>query len=121
MEFKRKFNLEDSPPLSPLQPIKVKSSSFSSQSSFKLRFKTPSFMEPPDLQPSLDPPPPHLLHPVSKLLQAALPPQASTPPPVGSQGKDISNSNSKMFIQAHIILGVQVFLQGPSAKEINFC
>ncbi|KAK5605361.1 Aminoacylase-1A [Crenichthys baileyi] len=69
-------------------------------------------MEPPDLQPSLDPPPPHLLHPASKLLQAPLPSQASTPPPVGSQGEDISNSNSKMFIQAHIILSVQVFLWG---------
>ncbi|MEQ2297322.1 hypothetical protein AMECASPLE_033609 [Ameca splendens] len=80
MEFKCKFNLEDSPPLSPLQPIKVKSSSFSSQSSFNLCFKRPSFMEPPNLQPSLDTPPPHLF-------QAPLPPQASTPPPVGSQGK----------------------------------
>ncbi|MEQ2223446.1 hypothetical protein ILYODFUR_036797 [Ilyodon furcidens] len=120
MEFKRKFNLEDSPPLSPLQPINIKSSSLSSQSSFKLRFKRPSFTEPPDLQPSLNPPPPHLLHPASKLLQAPLPPQASTPPPVGSQGEVISNSNSKLFIQAHIILSVQVFLRGPSAKEINF-
>ncbi|MEQ2249644.1 hypothetical protein ILYODFUR_031462 [Ilyodon furcidens] len=37
------------------------------------------------------------------------------------RGKDISNFNPKIFIQAHVILSVRVFLRGPSAKEINIC
>ncbi|MEQ2246035.1 hypothetical protein ILYODFUR_034171 [Ilyodon furcidens] len=38
---------------------------------------------------------------------------------IGSQGEDISKSNPKMCIQAHVILSIHVFHWGPSAKEIN--
>ncbi|KAK5616509.1 hypothetical protein CRENBAI_009397 [Crenichthys baileyi] len=32
-------------------------------------------------------------------------------------GEDFANSNPKMFIQAHVIISIHVFHQGPSAKR----
>ncbi|MED6295226.1 hypothetical protein CHARACLAT_029477 [Characodon lateralis] len=60
------------------------------------------------LQLSFGPPPPHLLH-LPHLLRPSLHHQYRIP-----RGEDSSNSKPKTFIQAH------VFLQGPSAKDINF-
>ncbi|MED6268415.1 hypothetical protein CHARACLAT_022196 [Characodon lateralis] len=63
-----------------------------------------------------------LLHPTSTIflpIYSWLPRSLATnPPPVSDQGEDISNISFTMFILAHIILNIHVFLPGPSAKDI---
>ncbi|MEQ2288029.1 hypothetical protein AMECASPLE_018773 [Ameca splendens] len=127
MEFKRKFNMEDSPST----PASSKYSSMRLCSTkqhqvcisppanhpSRLRFKRSSSKEPSVLQLNFDPPPPHLHHLASKLFPNLL------RPPLHHQnqipgGGDISKSNLKMFIQAHVILSIHVFHWGPSAKDI---
>ncbi|MED6233023.1 hypothetical protein ATANTOWER_005827, partial [Ataeniobius toweri] len=81
----------------------------------------PPVMDPSCSSAELDPPLPHLHHLPSNFLPVSSPPLAFTPPPVGSQGEDISNPKPKMSIQAHDILGIHVFLWGPSTKETIIC
>ncbi|MEQ2284804.1 hypothetical protein AMECASPLE_025289 [Ameca splendens] len=126
MEFKRKFNMEDSPspPASSIYSSMRLCSTNQRQVSppashpSRLRFRRSSSMEPFVLQLNFDPPPPHLHHLASKLFPNLL------RPPLHHQdrlprGEDISKSDLKMFIQAHVILSIHVFHWGPSAKEIN--
>ncbi|MEQ2222644.1 hypothetical protein ILYODFUR_028398 [Ilyodon furcidens] len=73
------------------------------------------------LQLSFDPPPPHLRHhaPNSFWLPSLL------WPPLHHQcldpGEDVSNPNSTMFIQAHVILSFHVFCRALSTKELKIC
>ncbi|MEQ2290251.1 hypothetical protein AMECASPLE_001470, partial [Ameca splendens] len=113
--FKQKFNMEDSP--SPPASSNYFSMLHQSASSLhfsmanhpsRLCFKRSSSMEPSILQLNFDPPPPYLHHLASKLFPNLL------RPPLHHQdripgGEDISKSNPKMFIQAHVILSIHVF------------
>ncbi|KAK5619617.1 hypothetical protein CRENBAI_011179, partial [Crenichthys baileyi] len=117
MEFKRKFNMEDSPSpptssnYSSIHAALLRQSASSlhfspANHTSRLRFKRSSSMEPSVLQLNFDPPPPFGFQTPSKS------PQASTPTPGSDpRGEDISKSNPKMFIQAHVILSIHVFTQ----------
>ncbi|MEQ2158429.1 hypothetical protein GOODEAATRI_012196 [Goodea atripinnis] len=73
------------------------------------------------LQPSLP-----LVHPTSTIFLpiSSRSPHLLWPSPhhqLDPRGEDISNPKPKMSIQAHNILSIHVFLQGPSTKEIIIC
>ncbi|KAK5614013.1 hypothetical protein CRENBAI_012721 [Crenichthys baileyi] len=72
----------------------------------------------PELRPSSAPPPSSPFHtPPGSLTFLGLHSTTS----IGCQGgEESSNSKPKTFIQAHVILSIHVFLQGPSAKDITF-
>ncbi|MED6252228.1 hypothetical protein ATANTOWER_008731 [Ataeniobius toweri] len=111
MEFKRKFNMEDSPSCPALSNYSSKRLCSTNQCQVLIS-PWPIILQGSALK-DLHPSPPFGFQTPSKS------PQASTPPPGSDGGEDISKSNPKMFIQVHVILSIHVFHWGPSAKEIN--
>ncbi|MEQ2234692.1 hypothetical protein ILYODFUR_034069 [Ilyodon furcidens] len=100
MEFKRKFNMEDSNPATSTHsllaaPINGRSALLLSQSSPKASLLKTFCMEDTALLLTFDPPPPLLHH---RLPTPSIP--RLTPPP-GSDpgGEDVPNHSPKMFIQ----------------------
>ncbi|MEQ2190325.1 hypothetical protein GOODEAATRI_034593 [Goodea atripinnis] len=118
-EFKLKFNMEDSPPVSSnhsslAAPINSRSAFLLSQSSPRASLLKKHLhgrhRSSAELRPTSTPSPPQA--PNSFHTKA----YATTR--IGSQGEDVPNH--KMFIQTPFILSIHVFLRGPSAKEIIF-